>query len=139
MCIRRVSTLSLPGSTSLLSFFGTYLHSQPSRQLVRELTTYTNEAAGTWNYVPAEYYASADSIECPRSSFTNILTSDEVCIRAVLNLRKDSSSASPECQTVGVVPCAIGGASLDEWQKSFQGGMPLVGAYRHKTSLCSRL
>ncbi|CAM9522870.1 unnamed protein product [Scytosiphon promiscuus] len=43
-----------------------------------------------------------------------------VCARAVLNLRKASSSSS-RCKVIGVVPCAIGGASLDEWQKSFQG------------------
>ncbi|CAN0413785.1 unnamed protein product [Ascophyllum nodosum] len=42
----------------------------------------------------------------------------QVCARALLNLRKGSSSND---RAIGLVPCAIGGASLDEWQKNYSG------------------
>ncbi|CAM9447576.1 unnamed protein product [Ectocarpus sp. 12 AP-2014] len=42
-----------------------------------------------------------------------------VCVCALLELRKAHSS--PQSPTIGLVPCAIGGASLDEWQKNYEG------------------
>ena len=49
-------------------------------------------------------------------------TPGQVCARALINLQKESPSAV--CRAIGLVPCAIGGASLDEWQKSYTGDMP---------------
>eukprot|EP00903_Cladosiphon_okamuranus_P008399 g8075.t1 len=44
-----------------------------------------------------------------------------VCARALLELRKASWPSSSQGPPIGLVPCAIGGASLDEWQKTYQG------------------
>ncbi|CAM9347480.1 unnamed protein product [Ectocarpus sp. 13 AM-2016] len=42
-----------------------------------------------------------------------------VCVCTLLELRK--AYLSPQSPTIGLVPCAIGGASLDEWQKNYEG------------------
>ncbi|CAM9709763.1 unnamed protein product, partial [Choristocarpus tenellus] len=42
-----------------------------------------------------------------------------VCARALLTLR--AAAGAPTRSTIGLVPCAIGGASLDEWQADYQG------------------
>jgi len=52
----------------------------------------------------------------------------QVCARALLELRAASSPS--QGRAIGLVPCAIGGASLAEWQKSYQGGRDTIDVHQ---------
>eukprot|EP00752_Nemacystus_decipiens_P012128 g10753.t1 len=91
----------------------------PSRYQARDSEVMCFNAKGDWVPAAEPLHRDVDLRKQHKCGVGPAL----VCARALLDLRKASSPSSPKAplSPIGLVPCAIGGASLDEWQKHYQG------------------